>query len=48
MLLKHMDVNASTKDIEVYMAFALYNYTVWSANPPSLEDADLLTWGANR
>ena len=48
MLLKRTDVDTSIKDIEVYMTFDLYNYTVRSANSTSLEDADLLTWGANR
>lgn len=50
MLLKRTDTDTSIKDIEGYTAFDLYNSTVRTANPTSLEDgyADLLTWGANR
>lgn len=50
MLLRCADVDTSIKDMEGYTAFDLYNSTVQSAYPTSLEDgyADLLTWGANR
>ncbi|KAH0836900.1 hypothetical protein J3R83DRAFT_8715 [Lanmaoa asiatica] len=50
MLLKRTDTDASIKDVEGYTAFDLYNSTVRTTNPTSLEDnyADLLTWGANR
>lgn len=49
-LLKRTDIDTSVKDMEGYTAFDLYNSTVPSANPTSLQDgcADLLTWGANR
>ncbi|KAF8839385.1 hypothetical protein BDN67DRAFT_905719 [Paxillus ammoniavirescens] len=49
-LLKRPDTDISIKDMEGYTAFDLYNSTVRSANPSSLEDGhlDLFTWGANR
>ena len=50
MLLRCADIDTSIKDMEGYTAFDLYDLTVQSAHPTSLEDgyADLLTWGANR
>lgn len=49
-LLKRTDTDTSIKDMDGYTAFDLFNSTVRTANPTSLEDgyADLLTWGANR
>ncbi|KIJ65354.1 hypothetical protein HYDPIDRAFT_181161 [Hydnomerulius pinastri MD-312] len=50
LLLKRADVDTLIKDMEGYTAFDLYNSTVRSANPSSLEEgyAELFTWGANR
>ena len=50
MLLKRTDMDTSIKDTEGYTAFDLYNSTIRTANPTSLDDghAELLVWGANR
>ncbi|KAG2363543.1 hypothetical protein BDR07DRAFT_1403884 [Suillus spraguei] len=50
LLLKHLDIDTSIKDLEGYTAHDLYNSTVRSAKPTEDEEtlAELFTWGTNR
>ncbi|KAI6032378.1 hypothetical protein BKA83DRAFT_106442 [Pisolithus microcarpus] len=51
LLLKHLDIDTSTRDFEGYTAFDLYNSTVPTTKPLSCDEripADLFTWGTNR